>query len=205
MMTERSFASASPLDQADVVHTLSLAFQDDPALSWIMPDAERRKARLPILFDTLFKSDLPTGMILKSGACEACSLWRAPGKADTGPWELVKSVVPMLRVFGAGIGRGVAVSNALDAHHPKGFPYWYLHFVGVSPEWQGKGWGGAIIRDGLARTAAEGMPSYLETATPQNVPLYLRLGFEIVEEWDVPGGGPHFWSMLRPANAPGLG
>jgi ribosomal protein S18 acetylase RimI-like enzyme len=203
-MAERTFIDADRLDEAGAVGTLSLAFQDDPAISWIMPDAQRRRERLPILFETLFRSDLPTGMVLRSPENEACSLWRAPGKADTGPWELLKSLVPMLRVFGSGIGRGIAVSNALDAHHPKGFPYWYLHFVGVRPEWQGKGWGGAIIREGLSRMAAEGVPTYLETATPQNVPLYLRLGFEIVEEWDVPGGGPHFWSMLRPADARGL-
>lgn len=109
----------------------------------------------------------------------------------------------MLQVFGSAIGKGIAISNALDAHHPKGFPFWYLHFVGVRPDFQGKGWGGSIIREGLKRAAGEGLPAYLETATPQNVPLYLRLGFEIVEEWDVPDGGPHFWSMLRPISANG--
>jgi ribosomal protein S18 acetylase RimI-like enzyme len=198
MMTDRRFENAGTRDQPSVVNTLALAFQDDPALCWIIPDAERRRARLPILFELLFESDLPKGMILKSPAHESCSLWRAPGTADTGPLELLRSAIPMLRVFGAGIGRGIAVSNALDAHHPKAFPYWYLHFVGVQPDFQGKGWGGAIIRDGLARTATYGLPTYLETATPQNVPLYLRLGFEIAEEWNVPGGGPHFWSMIRP-------
>lgn len=200
MLAEKSFACAGSPDRADVARTLALAFQDDPALRWIIPDAGRRRARLPMLFDILFKSDLPTGMIQKSPANEACALWRAPGTADTGPLELLRSAIPMLRVFGSGIGRGIAVSNALDAHHPRGFPYWYLHFVGVQPDFQGKGWGGAIIRDGLARTAADGLPTYLETATPQNVPLYQRLGFDIVEEWDVPAGGPHFWSMLRPAD-----
>lgn len=199
MADDKSFVVAGAGDQAEIVRTLALAFQNDPALSWIIPDGERRRARLPELFDVLFKSDLPTGMILKSESGEAASLWRAPGRADTGMLELLRSIVPMLRIFGAGIGRGVAVSNALDAHHPKGFAYWYLHFVGVRPEFQGKGWGGAIIRDGLARTAADGLPTYLETATPENVPLYQRLGFDIVEEWDVANGGPHFWSMLRPA------
>ena len=45
---------------------------------------------------------------------------------------------------------------------------------------------------------AEGLPSWLETATPENVPLYERLGFVTQVEWDVPGG-PHFWGMMRPA------
>lgn len=199
MMREKSFSLASKLDHGSVVQTLALAFQDDPALCWIMPDAERRRERLPQLFSILFKSDLPTGMILKSAGGESASLWRTPGAADTGIWELIRSAIPMMMVFGSGIGRGIAISTALDAHHPKGISFWYLHFVGVAPDFQGKGWGGSIIRDGLARTARDRLPTYLETATAENVPLYQRLGFEIIEEWDVPDGGPHFWSMLRPA------
>lgn len=197
MTAERAITRADASERADIVRTLSLAFQDDPALSWIIPDAGRRRERLPVLFDTILKSDLRSGMAWRATQFEAAALWRAPGKADTGLLELVKSAGPLLRAFGSGIGRALAVSNALDAHHPKGSHYWYLHFVGVAPEFQGKGWGGAIIRDGLARIAGDGLPAYLETATPQNVPLYQRLGFEIVEEWDVPGGGPHFWSMLK--------
>lgn len=196
MRPDRNFVDAGERDRAEVVRTLALAFQDDPALCWIIPDAEKRRTGLPVLFDALFRSDLPTGMILKSAQGEATSMWRAPGKADTGPPELLRRLLPMLRTFGTGIGRALAVSNALDAHHPKGDPYWYLHFVGVRPDFQGKGWGGAIIRDGLARTAADRLPTYLETATPENVPLYQRLGFDIIEEWNV-AAGPHFWSMLR--------
>ena len=199
MIQEKSFSLAGKQDRTAVVRTLALAFQNDPALCWIMPDPERRRARLPLLFTILFNSDLPTGIILKSAGDESASLWRAPGAADTGLWELISSAVPMIRIFGSGIGRGVAISNALDKHHPKGFPFWYLHFVGVMPDFQGKGWGGSIIRDGLARTASDKLPTYLETATPENVPLYQRLGFDIIEEWDIPDGGPHFWSMLRPA------
>ena len=30
----------------------------------------------------------------------------------------------------------------------------------------------------------------------RHVALYLKLGFKVVGEWDVPEGGPHFWSML---------
>ena len=29
--------------------------------------------------------------------------------------------------------------------------------------------------------------------------LYQRLGFATRSEWDVAGGGPHFWTMTRPA------
>jgi ribosomal protein S18 acetylase RimI-like enzyme len=89
------------------------------------------------------------------------------------------------------------VADAIAAHLPDG-RYHYLHFVGVKSAHQGKGWGGAIIREGLARADAEGLPTWLETATPENVPLYERLGFVTQVEWDIPKGGPHFWGMMRP-------
>ncbi|MFZ1742287.1 MAG: GNAT family N-acetyltransferase, partial [Pontixanthobacter sp.] len=73
---------------------------------------------------------------------------------------------------------------------------YYLKYAAVSPVRQGKGLGGAMIREGLARARAAGVDTILETATPSNVGLYQSLGFETVEEWDVPkAGGPHFWNM----------
>ena len=58
---------------------------------------------------------------------------------------------------------------------------------------------GQAIRAGLAEAARLGVPAVLETATPANVGLYQRLGFATRSEWDVAGGGPHFWTMTRPA------
>ncbi|NJS15361.1 MAG: GNAT family N-acetyltransferase [Sphingopyxis sp.] len=90
------------------------------------------------------------------------------------------------------------IAESIDAHRPAG-NYWYLHFVGVRGEHQGKGHGGRIIRAQTVVADTEGLPCWLETATPDNVPLYQRLGFVTQAEWDVPGRGPHFWGMMRPA------
>ena len=96
----------------------------------------------------------------------------------------------------ARIGGHFTTANAMELHHPKGIDYWYLHYAGVCPEHQGKGWGGAAIREGLTRARSGGLPVYLETAKELNVALYLKLGFKVVGEWDVSEGGPRFWSML---------
>ena len=184
-------------DRLSVAQTLALAFQDDPALSWIIPDPDVRRHRLPLLFDLLFRVDHADGLVLRAVGNEAATLWRLPGRANTSTVSLILNALPMLRIFGTAIGRALVVSNAIDAHHPKE-PFVYLHFVGTRPQAQGKGFGAAVIRAGLKQASDEGMPVYLETATPENVGLYTRLGFNIVEEWDVPNG-PHFWSMLRPS------
>lgn len=196
-MTE--ILTALTADRVSVAKTLALAFQDDPALAWIMPDPDIRRIRLPLLFDLLFRIDHADGLVLRSAGNEAATLWRLPGRADTSIASLIFNALPMLRIFGTGIGRGLVVSNAIDAHHPKE-PFLYLHFVGTRPPAQGKGFGGAVIREGLKRASQEGVPVYLETATRENVGLYKRLGFDITAEWDVPNG-PHFWSMLRPADS----
>lgn len=184
-------------DRAQIVHTLARAFQADPALSWIIPDAAQRKIRLPRMFDFIVPLDLRDGFALGSADGEAATLWRSPGKPHTGMLDMVMMLPAVFHTFGTAALRGLAVSEAMDAHHPKGITYFYLHYAGVLPEHQGKGWGGAAIRAGLDKADAAGIPALLETATERNVGLYTSLGFEILSEWDVPKGGPHFWTMLR--------
>jgi ribosomal protein S18 acetylase RimI-like enzyme len=184
-------------DRAQINHTLARAFQDDPALSWILPDAAQRKIRLPRMFDFIVPLDLRDGFALGSSGGEAATLWRSPGKPHTGLLDMVMMLPAVFHTFGTAALRGLAVSEAMDAHHPKGITYFYLHYAGVLPEHQGKGWGGAAIRAGLDKADAAGIPALLETATERNVGLYTSLGFEILSEWDVPKGGPHFWTMMR--------
>ena len=66
----------------------------------------------------------------------------------------------------------------------------------MRPEHQGKGLGSAAIRAGLTRARSDSLPVYLETARDSDAELYDNLGFKVIGEWDVPKGGPHFWSML---------
>jgi ribosomal protein S18 acetylase RimI-like enzyme len=193
----KAIIEGTAADQAALVTTLALAFQDDPAVSWIFPDAEQRRRRLPKMFDIILPGDLLAGIALRSPGDEVATLWRAPGKAHTSNLEMLRLALPLIRTFGTAIFRALAIADAIDTHHPSGFDYWYLHYAGVRPQWQGKGWGGAAIRAGLAQAEADGKSAYLETATLSNVGLYQRLGFAVVDEWDVPKGGPHFWSMLR--------
>lgn len=190
------FIDAAPQNYADVNRTLSLAFHTDPALSYILSGDALRRQRLPRLFDLLVEDDVRSGRAVHSTGHEAAALWRAPGKAESEPAPMLTELWSMLKIFGLALPRAQRVVEGIDSNRPKG-DFWYLHFVGVRPEHQGKGWGGRIIREGLARADAEGLPSWLETATPENVPLYQRLGFAIQCEWDVPKGGPHFWGMMR--------
>ena len=179
-----------------IIETLARAFQSDPALSWILPDPDHRARALRSLFRTLVPADVRTGIALRSPGGEAAALWRAPGQAHSGAFEFLRTVIPLVATFGSALPRGLKVQGSIDAYRPRG-RFWYLHYVGVRPGHQGKGHGGRIIRAHTAVADREGLPCWLETATPENVPLYERLGFVTQAQWDVPGG-PHFWGMMRP-------
>ncbi len=84
------------------------------------------------------------------------------------------------------------------AEHTPGEPHWYLQMLATHPDWQRQGLGAALLAERFERLDAEGLPCYLETETVGNVAYYLRHGFELRSEWDVPGG-PHMWGMMRPA------
>lgn len=189
---------AGKAELASVAETLAQAFHTDPALSWILPDPDHRARALRSLFRVLAPADARAGVALRSSGDEAAALWRAPGQAHSGTLEFLRTVIPLVATFGAALPRGLKVQSSIDAHRPKG-RFWYLHYVGVRAEHQGKGHGGRIIRAQTAVADAEGLPCWLETATPENVPLYERLGFVTQVEWDIPGG-PHFWGMMRPAS-----
>lgn len=176
---------------------LSRAFFDDPSICWIFPDRTDRSRRLPKLFALLFDTDAKRGMRLVTDKGEAATLWRAPGQSHTGVMEMMASILPMIGCFGGAIGRGMAVSKAIDEHLPPD-DYWYLHIAGCDPMHQGKGYGAAIVRDGLSRVADGRFPVYLETPLERNIGFYQNLGFAVTGEWTVPDGGPRFWSMMRP-------
>lgn len=191
-----TISTATPDQHGEVVATLSDAFFTDPALAWILPGDARRRAALPGLFKLLVQSDVRAGLVVQSAGNESAALWRAPGQAEGGAIEFALSMLPYLAIFGTALPRALKIAGSIDAHRPD-CDFWYLHFVGVRAAHQGKGHGGRIIRAQTVVADDQGLPCWLETATPANVPLYQRLGFVTQVEWDVPGGGPHFWGMMR--------
>ena len=165
-------------------------------MNYIWPDPVTRTRCLPRLFRLLFDADAEAGMRLTTTAGEAATLWRGPGRVETGRGELLLRLLPLLHTFGPALGRALRISDAIASHMPAG-DFWYLHIAGCDPAYQGRGLGHAVVQAGLDRAAGR-TPCYLETANPANLAFYQGLGFSVTAEWSVPRGGPTFWSMLRP-------
>ena len=59
-------------------------------------------------------------------------------------------------------------------------PHWYLPVIGVDPAYQGRGLGRALMAHACERCDRDGVPFYLESSNPRNIPLYQRHGFEVL-------------------------
>ena len=190
-----------PQHREAAVATLAAAFQNDPAMVFMMPDAASRPARLTRLYRWMFAEHLKNGLVLGTSDAEVVTLWRPPGAVHLHEPIWHPGALRFVPIFGLHILRAIRLDDAIRAHLPADEQWHYLRVAGVRPDCQGKGLGGLAIRAGLAEAAARGVSAVLETATQSNVGLYQSLGFGVVSEWDVPGGGPHFWTMTNPATA----
>ncbi len=114
--------------------------------------------------------------------------------------EQLDRIEPMLQqLLGAGAARVLATLDAFDAAHPHDEPHFYLSLLGTDPAHYGHGYGLGLLAENLRIVDAQGMPAYLESSNPANVPLYERYGFRQLGAFELPGGGPTVPTMWRPA------
>lgn len=189
---------ATAADLEAMAGTLQRAFFDDPIISWMLPDEERRRRTGPIGWRSWLEIlYLPKDHVYTNDARTGAALWSPPGTWKV-PASLQMRMAPRLvRIFGVRrlplLIRGLSL---LEHKHPDDEPHYTLGVLGTDPDQQGKGIGGALIQPVLERCDAEGVGAYLESSKERNVPYYRRFGFEVTEEFTLPEGPP-VWGMWR--------
>jgi ribosomal protein S18 acetylase RimI-like enzyme len=83
----------------------------------------------------------------------------------------------------------------VDNAHPKE-PHYYLEYLGVEPEQQGKAIGSALLQHLVDKADEEQVGCYLENANPRNNSFYQRFGFKVISEKEIIGVPS--WFMWRP-------
>ena len=184
------------MDVTPAVATIVVAFADDPVERWLYPEEAVYLAHFP-RFVTAF-----AGVAVVSAVedCAAVAMWLPPGSEPDG--DAIGAVFTET-VDPAKHEDTFAVAEQMDAAHPR-FPHWYLPWLAVRPERQGAGLGAALLREGLERVDADGLPAYLETPNPRTIPLYERHGFAVTAVAQA-GECPPVTCMLRTARTAAAG
>jgi GNAT superfamily N-acetyltransferase len=185
-----------------VSEVLARAFEDDPVAAYVIPDPHQRARCLPSFYA------LPAALAERFGEAFVtgpellgAALWFPPGLTDFGPghFQAVGAGSLAKELPEGALARFLSLVGYLDGLRKRDVPqpHWYLAILGVEPELQGRGIGGALMHPILDRCDPEGLPCYLETQKERNVPFYERHGFRVVVEVDEPTSGIRFWTMLR--------
>jgi GNAT superfamily N-acetyltransferase len=175
---------------------LARAFVADPMVTWPMVSDDDLAARIRTMFEIVDTPFAGEGWMHAAGDGLGAMSLMPP---DTGEreQEIAEAVAPALAALtpdgGVRYERFWAwISSALPPE-----PHWLLDQLAVEPAAQGRGIGSAMLRFAIERAERDGLPLFLETGMPANVPLYERFGFRVMRVADAPDGGPPIWFMRR--------
>jgi GNAT superfamily N-acetyltransferase len=185
-------------DIGPVARTLAQAFYTDPQFSWIIRDDAVRMRRLERGFATFVgRVWLPPDESHVHERQIGAALWMPPGTWHLGILDQLRLVPATIRDLRGDTPRLLRALTYIEKRHPRQPEHWYLAAVGVTPAWQGRGYGAALLQPVLRRCDEQQLPAYLEASTPRNRALYERHGFKVVEECRFAKDAAPLWRMWR--------
>ena len=183
-------------DDVDAVtDTLARAFADDPLWGWAFASHEE----VGTCWRRCLLSAIPEGWVWTTPGAEAVTLWIRPGRPELTPEHEALLVAELRALMGDRADVPMTAFEALEAHHPRTEPHYYLSLLGTHPDHRGGGHGMRLLRTNLERIDSEHAAAYLESSNPANLERYASVGFEPLEAFAIPGGGPTITTMWRPA------
>jgi GNAT superfamily N-acetyltransferase len=177
------------------------AFMDDPGWQAVGPDDPKR------LHEYIRRV---CGGVLRVSSRRGGRIWQVErdGKTvgvlsslDPGQWPPPQLPALMAQAAGPIIAgpvvfvRSLRGDSAMHRGHPDE-PHLFVWMLAVSPSAQRTGVGRALLWTALARSEELGVPTYLDTAKPANLPYYASFGFEQRGETSLPRGAT-LWFMMR--------
>lgn len=191
----------APGDGRAAARVLGDAFLDDPVWSAIGPRRRRhRRISNRLSFAGILAGSRRRGARIRvartdAGEVAGASVAFVPGSWPTSHGSFVWELGWLAVAGPLPAWRGIRDDRAMRAGHVA-HPHMYLWFLGVDPAQRGRGVGRAMLAELHEHAAALGVPTFLETATRDNVGFYERDGYEVVGEIAMPSG-PTMWGMER--------
>jgi GNAT superfamily N-acetyltransferase len=120
---------------------------------------------------------------------------------DPGQWPPPQPSAMLAQALGptlagpAVVWRSLSADTTMHKGHPEDY-HFFVWMLSVAPAAQRSGVGRALLSTALKRADEFGVPTYLDTAKPDNLPYYGSFGFEPIGQTQLPRGAP-LWFMSR--------
>jgi len=187
--------TAGKADEAKAIATVALAFASDPMMRWSFKDPAHYMNIAEDFIRAFGGNAFAHGTADVAGDFGAVALWLPPNvEPDVGA---MMEIIEKLERTPEEEKEGEGLFQQMDKFHPKD-PHWYLPLIGADPAQRGKGYGASLMAHAMKRCDESGLPAYLESSNPANVPFYERYGFKVMGIIQQ-GSSPRLTPMLRPA------
>lgn len=193
---------ARPDEAALIGNLISEAFYDLEVCQWLVPDPVEIRKVLPAYFTLVVEDSLANGTVTCTTDRTAAGIWFhvTPGEDHTTPESAAEWDAKLVAICGEWVDRFRSLEAAQHHHHPDHAPHHYLAMLGVLPELQGHGIGGALLDGYHGPLDERGTAAYLESAGLRQRELYLRKGYvDIGEPFEMGPGSPLLYPMWREA------
>jgi len=186
-------------DLKNVVNVLDNAFSEDSMWKEVFNDEDKNR----ILTEVMVRFCLKYGNVLSTSDNLEGVMAIAPHDKEMSLWRIIRSGAFSLSMKMTNEAEKMKVlSNAVE-EAKKSLnlgPYIHLLIMGVSQEFQGKGFGGKLLRAVVEKAETERKPIYLETQKEENVTLYEKYGFSVKKKIILPDPfNLPMWLMVRDA------
>jgi ribosomal protein S18 acetylase RimI-like enzyme len=184
-------------DLKTAVNVLANAFSKDSMWKEIFNDEDKNR----ILTEVMVRFCLKYGSVLATSDKVEGVMAITPHDTDMTTWRIIRSGSFFLSLKISKEAKKMEIlSNAVE-EAKKSLnldPYIHLLIMGVSQEFQGKGFGGKLLRALLEKAETEKKSIYLETQKEENVTFYEKYGFSVKKKIILPEPlNLPMWLMLR--------
>lgn len=169
-------------DKNLILEILTESFKNNRSVNYITGASEGNQKRVRALMDYSFEVCYRFGDIYLSDDRNAVALILYSERKKTNLSTIMLDAKLVLNCIGIfNIGKALKRESSIKKLQSKD-PMYYLWFIGVHPDKQGKGIGSQLMSELILESQKMKRPVYLETSTLTNIPWYKKFGFDIYNE-----------------------
>ncbi len=165
-------------DLQNAVNVLTDAFSEESMWKEVFKNEKKNRA----LTEVMVRFCLKYGNVVSTSENVEGVMAIAPYDKDMTTWRIIRCGAFFLSMQIAGESKIMQVLTKAVEEAKKSLnlcQYIHLLIMGVSQEFQGKGFGGQLLRSVIEKAETEKLPIYLETQKEANVSLYEKFEFSV--------------------------
>ncbi len=186
-------------DLKNAVKVLNDAFSEESMWKEVFDDEDKNR----VLTEVMVRFCLTYGDVVATSDKLEGVMAIAPYGKDMTALRIIRSGAFFLSMKISNEAKKFKVLSDAIEEAKKGLnldPYIHLLIMGVSQEYQGKGYGGKLVKAIIEKAEIEKKPIYLETQKEENVTLYEKYGFSVKKKIILPEPlNLPMWLMIRDA------